>query len=70
MKNLDMGNFPCAGMDNLIFKTVDGVMHHGRYDFNDNNARRWFDENNKEYTSVLVVEWEDCGAEMTGSVSK
>lgn len=57
MKPLNQTYFPVAGMNNLIFKTTDGLIHRGRYDFNDNKSRRWFDEYNNEYTSNYVSEW-------------
>ena len=58
MKKLNETFFPHAGMKNLRFKTVDGCIHSGKYDFNETGARRWFDEYDNQYTSDLVNEWE------------
>ena len=54
---LDDNNFPHAGMSNLVFETVDGQIHNGRYDFNQTGARRWIDNNGNEFTSDLVINW-------------
>lgn len=61
MQKLDYekNSFPVTGMRNLRFKTSDGVIHIGRYDFNDIGGRRWFDEKGREYTSDMVTEWEE-----------
>lgn len=62
MQKLDNNYFPHAGMKDLRFRTVDGTLHTGRYDFNEIWARRWIDENNTQYTSDEVLEWEEVCA--------
>ena len=60
MKLLSNTYFPVAGMKNLRFKTIDGKVHTGYYDFNENYQRRWFDENGNQYGSNNdVIEWEE-----------
>lgn len=61
MKQLSNIYFPVAGMKNLRFKTKDGIIHTGYYDFNNLSARRWFDnESGNQYESYKnVIEWEE-----------
>ena len=49
---------PVAGM-RVKFKTTEGKTHTGIYDFNGYSQRRWFDEDNYEYTSDMIDEWEE-----------
>ena len=58
MKKLTMEYFPVAGM-NVKFITKLGTTHNGRYGFNVQMARRWFDEDNNEYTSNFIDSWEE-----------
>lgn len=59
MKPLSNTYFPVAGMKNLRFKTIDGKVHTGYYDFNENCQRRWFDENGNQYTSADIIMWKE-----------
>lgn len=60
MKKLNSTYFPLASPNTKVkFKTKEGETHTGRYDFNETNARRWFDENDNQYTSDLIDEWEE-----------
>ncbi len=59
MKNLNDKCFPAVGTKNLIFKLKDGRILRGKYDFNDTADMKWIANDGNEYSSDLVVEWEE-----------
>lgn len=58
MVKLDSSNFPIACDDKIVFRTSDIKVRKGKYTFNDDMARRWIDEDDNEFTSDDVLEWE------------
>ena len=51
---LDSKNFPRAGMKDLVFETIDGKLHKGKYDFVEGDRRRWVSEEGEIYSSNMV----------------
>ena len=54
---LDNKNFPHAGMKDLVFETIDGKLHKGKYDFVEGDRRRWVSEEGEIYSSNMVDNW-------------
>ena len=54
---LDSKNFPHAGMKDLVFETIDGKLHKGKYDFVEGDRRRWVSEEGEIYSSNMVDNW-------------
>jgi len=60
MREIQWNDFPCAGMKvRFITKEDKNKIHIGKYDFNSTCNRRFFDENNKEYSSNDILLWEE-----------
>ena len=55
--NLETFYYPVVGMKNLYFQTDDGVIRHGKYDFNYLMERRWIDDDNNIFSSNQILKW-------------
>lgn len=57
MDALSDTHFPITGTENITFKTLNGEIHHGKYDFNLLMQRRWIDDEGNEFQSDEVSDW-------------